>query len=184
MHRVMPSCGCVNVPSRSKKRFLNRITAAAPPLAYGRMLRHGHLLVRSSLRRRRHSRRQSPRRANSCSANAHRGLVLLPAPHHEVIVADAFDPLLDECVPFRDQESTRRRTSEVTRVNVHSPRSVPTRFRNSGSRVFRSADACHSRTSRMSTPFGISARTNAAKAAFRRSSSMTSLSTPRHTIPE
>ena len=79
-------------------------------------------------------------------------------------------------------EISRRRvsgSSVVTLVNVNSPRSVDTRFRNSGSRAFRSADALQSRTSRISTPPGVSAVANAAKIASRASSSITSLRTPR-----
>ena len=45
-------------------------------------------------------------------------------------------------------------------VKVSSPR---TRFLKSGSRVFRSAEAPHSRTSKISAPFGRSARANAAR---------------------
>ena len=107
-------------PVQVEKKFVNRITTipfGTPDIVIGERrtgrtgltLRHGHEPVGSASGDGGIVGAKGPDPAEVMLSQQRIELVLLPAPHHEVIVADAFDPLLDKRVPFRYQESPRLR---------------------------------------------------------------------------
>ena len=109
--------------------------------------------------------------AEAVSREQHTELFTLPTAHDELIIADALITPPDKFVALRYQQDSVFSIELGDTCEGQLPRSVETRFLKRGSRVFRSAEAPHSRTSKISAPFGRSARANAAKTASRRSSS-------------